>query len=254
MEYGLWIEHMVKKGYVVVWVQYDAGLVMPWNFAQNAITTWRDALRRLETAPHVRPAKDVSGQIKTAMVGHSAGGYLSAILAAKATRWWHNIPRPYAVVAVEPGDKDLIPGEDFSRIDPATKLVLITGEEDSVVCTATATMIWNETPQISDDNKDFLLVQSDNRGEPEQIANHYFPNNTGRNDTAAIDARDFYVTFKLSVGTFDCAFRGTNCTYALGNGSAVQIDMGKWSNGSAVTPMLWVEDPNELVTVCENRP
>ena len=40
---------------------------------------------RLDTeADHVRPERDYKGYYKTAMVGHSAGGYLGATLAAMA--------------------------------------------------------------------------------------------------------------------------------------------------------------------------
>jgi len=249
--YMVWIEHIVKKGYIVVWVRYDAGLRLPATFADRALVTWRDALNLLATwQGHVQPERDAQGVIKTAIVGHSAGGYLSAILAALAAFPANGIPQPYAVVAIEPGGLGIIPGASFADIDPSTKMVIVVGDEDTVVCIATAVALWQETSQIPNQSRDFLLVQSDTWGSPAQIANHFFPTTTGVLDTAAVDARDFYVTFKLSVGALNCAFYGTDCQYALGHGANEQVDMGLWSDGRPVNPMLWVQDPQSLQATC----
>ncbi len=239
---------------MVVWVQYQDSFLTPsWLFARNAIITWKDALKRLETEMfHVRPEKDSEGNYETAIVGHSAGGYLGAIIAAKAVKRWKEIPVPHALVAVEPGGSGVIPKARFEKIDPDTKVIIIVGDEDDIVCKSTAVSIWNEISQIPDENKEFLLVQSDYHGSPEQIANHYFPNTSGYKDTAAVDARDFYVTYKLSVGALECVFRDTDCEYALGNGSFEQVDMGQWSDGQPVNSLVWVEDPNVLETVCDD--
>ena len=247
-----WMEHIVKKGYMVVWVQYDAFLRPFKTFADHAMKTWKDSLNRLDTNFYVRPEKDEMGQIKTAIIGHSMGGYLSAILGARAADSLNGMPEPYTIVAVEPGGLGWLPNEDLGKIDPETKMVIVVGDEDEVVAKSTAVAIWANTLQIPDKNRDFLLVQSDYHGSPEQIANHYFPNTTGLIDTAAVDARDFYVTFKLSVGALNCVFRDTDCEYALGNGSFEQVDMGQWSDGQPVNAMVWVEDPNELETTCED--
>jgi hypothetical protein len=193
------------------------------------------------------------GEIITSYIGHSVGGYLSAILAAKTTRWWIRIPNPYLVIAIEPGGKGFIFDGNLNTIEPDTKLLLVAGDEDNTVCLNTALHIWNKTSSIYKENKQFLLVRSDTRGQPEQIANHFFPNNSGFSDTSAVDARDFYVTFKLSVAALNCAIKGMDCEYAFGNGSDEQIDMGDWSDGVAVLPMLWSPDPNLLETSCQNR-
>ncbi|MBI4589323.1 MAG: alpha/beta fold hydrolase [Candidatus Rokubacteria bacterium] len=247
--YMEWTNHIVRKGYIVVWVRYDAGLRPPWTFLDHAMVTWKDALQRLITwQGHVQPARDSQGNIQTAIVGHSAGGYLATLLAARAALPSNGLPQPHAVVPIEPGGFSAIPPENLAAIDPATKMVVVVGEEDTVVCTRTAVAIWNATPQLLD--RDFLLVQSDTRGSPAQIANHFFPTTTGKRDTAAVDARDFYVTFKLSVGALNCVFLGTDCQYAFGKGAPEQIDMGTWSDGIPVKPMIWVTDPHSLPTRC----
>jgi pimeloyl-ACP methyl ester carboxylesterase len=246
-----WIHHMVRKGYTVVWVQYQVLATLPGSMADNAMAAWKDALNVLaKRHGHVRPARDFRGQMETAIVGHSVGGYLSAILAARAANPLNGIPIPRAVVAVEPGRVDIIPGGDLGAISPATKMVVVVGDEDDIVCKATGVAIWEQTGQIPDENRDFLLVVSDRHGAPEQVANHYFPNTTGFRDTAAVDARDFYVTYKLSVAALNCAFSGGDCSYALGDGVAEQLDMGEWSDSTPVSPMVWVPDPLTLQTTC----
>ncbi len=247
-DYGGWLVHMARKGYTVVWVQYDT-LNIPWSFATAASVAWKDALARLNNTAeaHVRPARTAAGAMKTAYVGHSAGAYVGAIMAVRATRYWNNMPKPFAIVAIEPGGgSGLIPGDDFSKIDPSTNMVLVVGDEDNIVCSDTATKLWDSTPQILDPQKDYLYVISDTHGQPLQLATHFFPNTSGQWDTAAVDARDFFVTWKLSVATLNCTFNGTDCTTALGNGSPSQINMGTWSDGLPLNKMQWVPVPDLL--------
>jgi pimeloyl-ACP methyl ester carboxylesterase len=250
--YWVWMAHMVRKGHIVVWVRWDQGIVTPWDFANQAENQWRDALARLSSVSWdgVKPAEDGSGNILTAHVGHSAGGWLSAVLAARAAQPGSGMQAPRAVVAVSPGGPPLIPDGPFEDIPPSTKLVLVAGEDDTLVCINTAQTLWERTPQIPEPNKDFLLAQTDARGTPQQIANHYFPTTIAKWDTASVDARDYYITFKLSVGALNCAFRGFDCGYALGNGAPQQVDMGLWSDGVPVNPLLWVADPPTLTAAC----
>ena len=132
-------------------------------------------------------------------------------------------------------------------------MTLVVGDEDTIVCQSTAKHIWDSTPQIFEENKDFMLVRSDYRGRPAQVANHFFPSNVRFGDTADVDARDFFVTYKLSVGALNCAFRGTDCEFALGNGSNEQVDMGEWSDGTLVKEMAWIENPATLSAQCDGK-
>lgn len=243
--YEEWIKHIVRKGHSVVWAQYDQLDPFP-TFADKAAQTWDHALRRMRNRPwenHVPPEKNGSGDARTAIVGHSTGGYLAAILAARAADTWSRFPKPEAIVAVEPGAWGWVPSEDMGAIDPATRMLIVVGNDDDIVCTLTARKIWERTPQIPDGNRDMLLVPSDDHGVPAQNANHYFPNSSGVRDTAAVDGRDFYVTYKLSVAALNCVFRGADCNIAFGDGSLEQLDMGQWSDGVLVEPMVWIENP-----------
>jgi predicted esterase len=255
--YSAWIEHMVRKGYVVVWAQYQrkfthGSVTLPEGFARNASAAWIDALGRLTTGLHVRPAEDALGAAKTAIVGHSLGAFVSVVVGASAANPLNGMPAPEAIVAVEPGGMHFIPSGDLGAIPPETKMLVVVGDQDFVVCKATAVGVWEATAQIPDENRNFLLVKSDRHGSPAQIANHFFPV-ANLDHPVSVDARDFFVTFKLSVAALNCAFDGTDCSYALGNGAPEQVDMGAWSDGVPVEPMVLVPDPADLQTSCRNR-
>jgi hypothetical protein len=163
------------------------------------------------------------------------------------------MPKPYAVVSIEANGIKFIAMENLSVIDPATRMILVVGDEDIHACKATSLAIWERTTQIPEANRTFLLVRSDRRGAPAQIAQHFFPGTSGYGDTAAVDARDFFVTYKLSVGALHCVFDGRDCEYAFGATQDKQVFMGKWSNGTPVRPMLRIRRPDRLATTCQDR-
>lgn len=164
------------------------------------------------------------------------------------------LPRPRALVLMEPGGWQILPRPAMQDIPSETLVLIVVGDEDDITCKETGVNIWGYTAHIPAERKDFLLVLSDSHGQPEQIANHYFPNTSGYSDTDAVDGRDFYVTWKLSVGALNCAFRGEDCAYGLGHGALPQIDMGQWSDGTERTPMVWIQDPAELDVSCTDVP
>jgi hypothetical protein len=244
-EYTVLMTHIARKGHTVIWALYDDGLINTWSWQGNVAKVIPDAITRLNGAAFVKPQSDASGRLNLAIVSHSAGGYVAAGYAARSTRWWNTLPRPKALLLLSPGGKGLIPTDDLSLIDPSTKVVITAGDDDDAVCNITSNHIWNKIANVGDQNRDYLLVRSDRRGQPQQIANHFFVNTTGRLDTAAVDARDYYVSFKLSDALLDCAFRNANCSVALGGGTPEQLSMGTWSDGVPMNPMTFVSDPDD---------
>src|SRR6185436_4754132 len=79
--YGAWIDHIVKRGNIVIYPRYQATLLTRREqFIPNTIKAINTAFKQLQMARgHVRP--DLS---KVATVGHSLGGVLSASVAALA--------------------------------------------------------------------------------------------------------------------------------------------------------------------------
>jgi acetyl esterase/lipase len=94
--YGAWIDHLVKRGNIVIYPRYQASLLTPLkDFTPNTLAAVKDALGRLQTEKgHVSPELN-----KFAAVGHSMGGLLAANLAALAVE--SKLPRVRAVMSVE---------------------------------------------------------------------------------------------------------------------------------------------------------
>jgi acetyl esterase/lipase len=119
--YGAWIDHLVKRGNIVVYPRYQANLLTSvTDFTPNTLAAIRDAVSRLQSEPgHVRP--DLN---KFATVGHSVGGLLAASVAALADE--SRLPRVRVVMSVEPGITESpinIPLADLKKI-PADTLLL----------------------------------------------------------------------------------------------------------------------------------
>ncbi len=277
--YGAWIEHIVRRGNIVIFPVYQSSLrTPPDEFTINAVDAVQAGIERLQTeAGHVQP--DLK---HVAIVGHSMGGIISANLAALAAE--KKLPRPSAVMCVEPGNtwmkvrQSAIKLEDQSHIPADTLLLTAVGDRDMTVRDIDAKRIFNETTSIPAENKNYILLISDEHGSPPLLANHFAPiapdmkysdnisDNGGRllrrrlrppttqsttqpggddtviNKHPGIDALDYFGTWKLFDGLTDAAFYGKNRKYALGN-TPEQRFMGKWSDGTPVKELRVLDKP-----------
>jgi hypothetical protein len=251
-DYLGWIKQMVQKGFVVVWVAYQNTLTSTFaDYPSNAEAAWTDALYRLQNytwEPHVRPLT-IGGVAQTIIVGHSFGGWITGWLAGEASTSIPSFPVPLGLVMIEPASLGLLPPINFTGISPATKMVIVSSDQDNVACSADGVNIFESTTQVPAAQKNYLFFNSDMTGTPNQVGNHYYPNTYGYKDTAAIDNRDFYVTYKLSVAAAECVFGGSNCSTFLGNGSPEQRTMGTWTNGTPINPMSYYADPTTLPAI-----
>jgi poly(3-hydroxybutyrate) depolymerase len=225
-----WIEHLVRRGNVVVYPRYQENAkTPPREFLPNAVASVRDALSRLETGGHVHPQPGLF-----AVVGHSAGGNVAASLAAMAVS--AGLPPARALMSVDPGNSWLrakraaIPLEHLEQIPAATLVLAVTGDADRLVRDVDAKRIFTETTAVPASNKDFVLVVSDDHGSPALVANHLAP-------CARADALDFYAFWKLFDALCDAAFYNRNREYALGN-TPEQRYMGAWSDGTPVRELV----------------
>ena len=270
MYYGAWIDHIVRRGNIVVFPRYQSSILTPReNFLPNTVEAVRNALERLQTKPgHVRPELD-----KVAAVGHSLGGLLAASVAALAAE--SKLPSVRAVMAVEPGitrSPVNVPLADLEKIPAQTLLLAVAGDRDTLVDDADAKRIYYESTRVGSDNKDFVKLISDERGRPGLVANHRAPTapdrtyDNGEGDFTirrravgsgpggeeqpgpesprlpVINALDYYGLWKLFDGLCDAAFFGRNREYALGN-TPQQRFMGRWSDGTPVKELLVTDRP-----------
>jgi pimeloyl-ACP methyl ester carboxylesterase len=267
--YGAWLDHLVRRGNIVVYPRYQASLLTPIkDFTPNTIQAIKDAIARLQTEPgHVQP--DLS---KFAVVGHSVGGLLTANVAALASE--SGLPRVRAAMSVEPGITSPpinIPLADLKKIPSETFLLAVAGDEDTLVGDTDAKRIYLESTRVSAANKDFITLVTDSHGTPTLQASHRAPTaldksydngegtvrgirdrtsrqgggqQTSRDplESTVINALDFYGTWKLFDGLCDASFYGKNREYALGN-TPQQRFMGVWSDGVPVKELKVIDLP-----------
>ncbi len=146
--YMAWIRHLVRKGNIVVYPRYQNLLdLSSEKFTDNAAGAVKDALGKLED--------EYDGRFY--IVGHSAGGLIAVNLATR-----NDIPKPDAVLAIQPGDSENGSKlQNLSRIPSDVLLVVMAGDSDNITGTADSYLIMDETPQVPSERKIFLLVQSD---------------------------------------------------------------------------------------------
>ncbi len=244
--YIYWIEHIVRNGYTVVFPTYDATLSPP-EFSESIVSAWESALSRLKTGKGglIPPRIDGLG-MQTVFTGHSMGAYQSfAVAQSLTTNPVAGVPVPRAIAAFNPGLGNTGTLQiALSQISPSISVVL-TDADENIPDIPTAQSIWSSIgTAIPAANRDFLEVITDSHGSPAQLGNHWFPDTNGLEDSdSGVDNRDYNITWKLSVGLFDCVLTGTNCSYGLGHGSANQINMGVWSDGTPVKTLI-LQDSN----------
>lgn len=172
--YGAWIDHIVKRGNIVIYPRYQENLKAPMtDFTPNAITAVKEALEILKSQ-----SNDVKPNLNNfAIVGHSMGGIVSANMAALVLA--SGLPVPKAVMAVEPGKTEQrikrleVALEDLSQISTATLLLTISGDQDQIVGDTDAKKIFQQAARVT--NKNYIILHSDDHGNPPLVANHGAP-------------------------------------------------------------------------------
>ena len=226
--YLFWLEHLVQKGNIVIYPKYQASWLTPTDtFTENAIDAVKDALNWLERDPgRVKPDRT-----KFAILGHSYGG---AITVNMAHRWQSaGLPQPRAIMPVQPGTEDggIDNIDSLSDIPSSVLMNCHVGSDDEVAGREVCDIIWDRTGHIPAANRDYVVMYSDDYGEPDLDADHHAP--TGSPNGREVDALDWYGFWKDFDALRDCAFYGTNCAYGVGDTPEHRF-MGFWSDGTPV--------------------
>ncbi|MDB5352652.1 MAG: esterase/lipase [Planctomycetota bacterium] len=247
--YGAWIEHLVRSGKVVIFPKYQTDFITrPADFLPNAVFAVRDALDVLETGPgRVRPDRD-----RFAIIGHSAGGNLSAQMAAIARE--SGLPEPKAVICVCPGEVRPLREPDLSRIPSTTLLTIAATDGDRLVGDCRAREIYGMATSIPISRKKYILYRSDRRGRIPIIADHLAPTaglatlDSGEGlfrarqmNLATLDILDRFGFWRMTDLTIAAGFAGQTLDEATSNGALFR-DLGRWSDGQPVTPPLCGDD------------
>ena len=255
--YGAWIEHLARSGRIVIFPRYQTEFTSPADFLPNSIAAVRDALDVLTTAPgRVRP--DLA---RFAVIGHSAGGNLSAQMAAVAEA--EGLPIPKAVVAVCPGEVRPLVEPSLATIPPDTLMAIAAASDDRIVGDGRAREIYAQATSLSPARKKFVLYRSDRFGPAHLVADHFAPTaalpalDSGEGvlrgkqmRQATVNILDRHGFWRMADLTMEAGFAGITLDEATGNGALFR-DLGRWSDGRVVTPPICEDD---LATVPRVHP
>ena len=242
----LWIKHMVRKGNIVIYPQYQGvGIIDPLTFTDKSAAATRDALDKLDGDEHL-----LADTKRFAMVGHSLGGTIIVNLAARYEHY--GLPRPKALMPVTPGDVRADSGlgallpkitEDHSTVHADTLMLIVTVETDRIVGQSFARRIYRNTRNIDAANKNLLVLGSDDHGRPSLDATHFVPAAyRDREGHERADAYDFAM-WRWFDALSDAAFYDDrHREFALG-GTRQQLVIGKWSDGTPVREPRVIAEP-----------
>ncbi len=254
--YGAWIEHLVRRGAIVIFPRYQADFGTPPSaFLPNATAAVRDALDVLESGPH-RTRPDLE---RFALLGHSAGGNLAAQLAATANS--SGLPRPRAVVAIMPGEVAHQETPQLSEIPADGLLLVVVGDRDIVVGDQRARDIFEQATSIPNDRKEFVLYRTDRSGPVDFVADHlaptaantHFDNGEGflretQIASAGVTLVDRFGFWRAADLTLLAAFGGQSLDEAS-DGGALFRDLGRWSDGRDILPPITGDDLSAIPRV-----
>jgi acetyl esterase/lipase len=236
--YRAWIDHIVRRGNIVVYPAYQTILTLPGEFEDNAATAISSAISVLQGGGHVQPQLD-----RFAMTGHSMGGLLTANLGATAAA--RGLPQPKALFPNEP-PFPIVPAQqqNYALIPSTALMVILVGDMDTVVGQDPGRRLWDQISQIPAANKDLVRLATDSHGAPPMLGDHSAPSAS----VGTADAVDFYGIWKVFDGLTDAAFYGTNRDYALG-GTPEQRHMGVWSDGVPAAELRVLSAPDDTPAV-----
>ena len=232
--YSGWISHLVLRGNVVIYPVYQDWWTLPDAALENAIEGIKDSLQELKRPGHVPTDSTLF-----AITGHSLGGYLSAMIADQAII--KGLPAPKVVMPIEPGvELSSIP-EQLSGIPQTALMVVVQGEDDTIVDPELAKKIWQRIQHLPEENRDFIRYRTDRNGNPPLIADHFFPVSTVKN-MKSLNALEFFGIWKIFDALINASFYGTDREFALGN-TPQQRWMGEWSDGVPVLEPVVTHNP-----------
>lgn len=227
--YGGWIEHLVRRGAVVIYPDYqDAGVFAGGQdrYTDNMFTGISNAFDTLDLEP-----------ARVHVVGHSLGAVLTMVYGTLGPE--RGLPAAASLTLVAPGGcrscgngfRFGVPVELDRRLPQDTLVSIVVSEDDELVGSADAVVLARLTGDIPADRQRFIVVRGDAHGQPPLVADHLFPQTAGNGGEE--DALDWYGLWRPFDALVNCAESGQECDTALGTSNAA-LSMGSWSDGTPV--------------------
>jgi len=227
--YQEWIDHLARRGTVVIYPDYqEPGFLGGGQaaYVPNMFAGVSEALDRLGATPD-----------RVHVVGHSLGAVLTAAYGVLAPSV--NLPPAATLTMIEPGGCRTcgnfgsfgVPLPLDRQIPADTLVRTVVGGDDDFVGDADARVIQRMLVDVPAGRKMFESIPSDDHGSPALVADHLFPQTGGAGRTA--DALDWFGLWRPFDALMSCADRERECEIALG-ASDGRLVMGQWSDGTPV--------------------
>jgi hypothetical protein len=234
--YAALIDHIVGRGTAVVFSPYAIGTAVHEDRYDALWSGFEAAVEGLD---------DRLDASRMGFVGHSYGAGALPFLAHRALRekgWGANGALLYAMA---PWYALHVTPEQMRDLPERLRVLIQVFEDDNATDHRIAIDQFHAIG-VPEDSKEFILVRSDANGGCRLPAVHTVPQSKGLR--ARDDAIDFYGVHRLFDALAAYAFAGdeTGRRIALGNGSAEQVAMGRWSDGTPVVPLVASRDPRPL--------
>lgn len=168
--YGGWIEHLARKGHLVVWPRFQVtNRVRIQDGMANMLAALKESLPALAADGEAR-----ADLTRIAVVGHVAGAPMAMNLAALAAE--NGLPAPRLVMALTPGGTVANARErgialaDVARIPPETMILTLIGDRDHLPSERQARQFLREASAVPASRKLYMRFQSDDHGFPPMTA------------------------------------------------------------------------------------
>jgi hypothetical protein len=240
------IRHTVRKGNIVIYPRWQTDIATPCPgpfdiepCMTSAVNGIRGGLAYLaENAGRVQPQLG-----RTSYFGFSFGGIITANLANRYAAL--GLPAPKAIFLDDPHDGGLngfdepALDDSLSGIPKTVKLECHSGADGIISvenrANGSCNALFPKLAHIPKRNKDLVLTHTDTHGDPPLSSAHGVCAG-GPGLGGPPDAYDWNFCWKVWDALRTCAYRGTDCRYALGN-TRKHRSMGKWSDGVPITPL-----------------
>jgi len=234
--YSALLDHIASRGYAVVFAPFDIGTAIHedrydalWSGFEAAVEAFGSRL-------------DVS---RMGFAGHSYGAGALPFVAWRALQekgWGSQGALLYSMAPWYALD---VTPEQLRELPEHLRVLIQVFEEDNVTDHRIAIEQFHAIG-VPDASKQFVLVRSDANGACRLPAVHTIPQSKGLR--ARDDATDWYGVFRLFDALAADAFAGDleGGRIAFGHGSAEQVGMGRWLDGTPVRPLAVSRDPQPL--------
>jgi len=164
--YGGWIDHLARKGHLVLFPRFqEVNRSRPADASNLAEDLIQSALAELADDPKAKPDKE-----RVAFIGHSAGVPIALNLAAGTSSG--KVPAPKLVFGLMPGgiasnEKERgILLRDLSAVDPATMIITMSGDRDHLPSDRASRLLLQQASAVPASRKLFMRAPSDDHGYP----------------------------------------------------------------------------------------